>query len=276
MPETAEEKAARIKAEKKAARARETDPDLEPPAPIAPAPSEGRGNFVTHIIAKYGTPESAIGALGDENVGYRRRHEEDLKLIERLQGRVKDAPEVPEGGKLLNAAETKEFEELKKFGTSVEVKKKIDDGVAALGKVAERDAADGIAAVAKVANSGTGWNSKALTELAKKYDLVLSVEERKIDGEMKKIAMVLPKGETKAIELESYVDEKLSFFKPALEASEETDDEGGEVQLVPTVKQTKGQGSSKDRNNPTATVQALQSKRYLLPSERKKAASDNS
>lgn len=272
MPESEEEKAARLKKEKKAAKGREADPDLIPPKKeVTPASSEGRGNFVTHIIAKHGSAESAIGALGDEAVGYRQRHADDVQLIERLQARIEAAPEVPDGGRIITDAEAKEFDELKKFGTSVEVKKKIDDGVAASTKVAEREAADGIAAVAKIANGGEGWNAKALTELAKKYDLTLSVEERKIDGELKKIAMVTPKGESKAVELESYVDDKLKLWKPALEASEEGDDKGEET-ITPTVKQGQGQGSSKNRSSPTAAVLGAQRQRYQLPSERKKAA----
>lgn len=269
MPETEEEKAARIKKEKKAAAKKAAvDPDLAPPErEVKPASSEGRGNFVTHIIARHGTAEAAIGALGDENVGYRERHSKDMELIDRLQNRIKDQPEIPEGGLVLDEAEAKEFTELKKFGTSVEVKKKIEDGVAAALKVTEREAVDGIAAVAAV----LGWNDKALTELAKKYDLVLSIEEKKFDGELKKIAMVTPKGENKAIELESYVDTKLSFFKPALEASA-ADDEGDEA-VIPIVKQGQGQGSSKNRSSPTATVLGTQKQRYPLPSERNKAAS---
>lgn len=251
----------------------EADPDLQPVnREVEPASAEGRGNFVTHIIAKHGTPESAISALGDENVGYRQRHAKDLELIERLQNRIKDAPEVPEGSRVLSEADAKEFDVYKALGTSVEVKKKIDDGVAAAGKVAERDAGDAIAAIAKLANNGEGWNSKALTELVKKYDLTLSVEKRKIDGEMKEIAMVTPKGENKAIELESYVDDKLSFFKPALEASEGDDGEEKEEHVTPTVKQGQGQGSSKNRTSPTATVLGQQKQRYPLPSERRKAA----
>jgi hypothetical protein len=263
--------------DKKKKKKGENDPDLQAPSrEVEPASAEGRGNFVTHIIAKHGTPESAISALGDENVGYRQRHAKDVELIERLQNRIKDTPEVPEGSRVISDAEVKEFDAYKALGTSVEVKKKIDDGIAAAGKVAEREAVDSIAAIAKLANNGEGWNSKALTELVKKYDLTLAVEKRKIDGEMKEIAMVTPKGENKAVELEVYVDDKLSFFRPALEASEEaSDDESDERTVTPTVKQDKGQGSSKNnRNSPTAQVSALQAKRYPLPSERKKAASD--
>jgi hypothetical protein len=267
MPETEAEKAERLKKEKKAAKKRSDDPDLTPPATeVVPASSEGRGNFITHMIAKHGSADAALGALGDENVGYRQRHKNDLELIERLQGRIKDQPEIPEGGRIIDETEAKEFDELKKLGTSVEVKKKLDDGAAATAKVTEREAADGIAAVAGIA----GYNATALTELAKKYDLTLSVEERKIDGELKKIAMVLPKGETKTIELESYVDDKLKFFKPALEASE--GDVEGEETITPIVKQGQGQGSSKNRTSPTATVTAIQKSRYPLPSERNKAA----
>lgn len=270
MPETAEEKAKRLKKEAKAAaKLREADPDLAAPErEVVPASSEGRGNFVTHIIARHGTPEAAIGALGDENVGYRDRHKKDFDLIERLQNRIKEQPEIPEGGRIIDEAEAKEFDELKKFGTSVEVKKKIDDGMAAALKATEREAQDGIAAVAKVA----GLNAKALTELAKKYDLVLTVEEKKVDGELKKIAMVTPKGENKAVELESYVDDKLKLWKPALEASEEGNDDEGTETFTPTIKQGQGQGSSKNRNSPTAQVSAIQAKRYLTPSERVKAA----
>lgn len=272
MAETAEEKAERIKKEKRAAKNREADPDLAEPVEVKPAAPEGRGNFLTHIISKYGTAELAISALGDENVGYRERHKTDVELIQRLQNRIKEAPEVAEGGRILTEAETKEFDELKKFGTSVEVKKKIEDGTAALAKVAEREAADGISAVAKIANNGEGWNSEALTELAKKYDLTLTVEERKVNGELTKIAMVTPKGETKAVELEEYVEKNLKLWKPALEASEEGEDDKGEEVFTPTIKQGREQGSSKNRNSPTATVLGAQKQRYQLPSERKKAA----
>lgn len=263
--------------DKKKKKKGETDPDLERPSrEVEPASAEGRGNFVTHIIAKHGTPESAISALGDENVGYRQRHVKDVELIERLQNRIKETPEVPEGSRILSEADAKEFDAYKALGTSVEVKKKIDDGVAAASKVAEREATDSIVAVAKLANNGEGWNSKALTELVKKYDLTLTIEKRKIDGEMKEIAMVTPKGESKAVELEVYVDDKLSFFRPALEASEEADDDtGDERTIIPVAKQDKGQGSSKNnRTSPTAQVSAIQAKRYPLPSERKKTASD--
>jgi hypothetical protein len=263
--------------DKKKKKGKQDDPDLTPPErEVSPAPSEGRGNFVTHIIAKHGSAEAAIGALGDDNVGYRRRHDEDVKLIERLQKRVQEAPEVEEGGRILTEAEVKEFDAYKALGTSVEVKKKIDDGVAAAGKVAEREATDNIAAVAAIANDGQGWNAKALTELAKKYDLTLSIEERKVDGEKVKVAMVTPKGESKAVELESYVDEKLNFFKPALEAGS-GDDEGSDEDrpITPTVKQDRAQGaSSKNRNSPTATVLGAQKQRYPLPSERRKANSE--
>jgi len=237
------------------------DPDLEAPKSFKPAAPDGRGNFVQHMIAKHGTPERVIEVLGDENVGYRERHNEDQQLVTRLQERLKGAPKVATGAKVLTPEEAKDYEAYLALGKPADLKKVVEDGATAtkeLTGIREREQID-------IAAKSAGYNSALLSDIVRDKKLKLTLVERTVEGEKKKVAMVQPEGSTDApVELTLYVDEKLLIYKPALEASEGS----GAEEITKFPKQEGGRQGSSGRLTAKDTVNTYAKSKYSVPGQK--------
>jgi hypothetical protein len=154
----------------------------------------------------------------------------DLRTKNReLNTQLKDlGKRLPKDGEvILSGADAKAYAEFQKLGIpTAELTKKLADGSAAQGRVAEYERDQTAYKAAELA----GYKAKALRQIVRLHNLNLQLADipdpsgaRDEDGKVRKVRspVVIPEGENaEAIPLTEYVDEHLGDFRDVLAVSE--------------------------------------------------------
>lgn len=257
MPESAEEKAARLERELETERGRSRSAPTE----------QGRTDARKVLNRHRGRAEEALAAVIDENKELRTERRE-------LRDKVKKY-ETP-GSVVLSADDAKEYEALKALGKAADVKKSLEKVASLETKVAEHDRRK----VADEAAPLAGYNAEALRELITDKRLEISFRDEVKDGKTVRVPLVKPTGaeheKTAPVPLVDYAKQSLAAYLPALTAKPSTSGTpnagaaGGKTG-TPFVEQSSGSSTAPTGDKPRAPATGHQ---YMTPSQRAKASNN--